>query len=130
MVAMLHERKFSEFDPQEMVKLKALQQRATQYVLYYTKFSKSRLKFCLIEDAIQYNIQLTMFIMSAFSTNIETDDMDYSGGSMDFYLRLHPIQSYLRKFVVKIFQMSTSALSMWLGIYMTERFHEQLMTGK
>ena len=61
---MLHERKFSEFDPQEMVKLKALQQRATQYVLYYTKFSKSRLKFCLIEDAIQYNIQLTMFIMS------------------------------------------------------------------
>ena len=50
-----------------MVKLKALQQRATQYVLYYTKFSKARLKFCLIEDAIQYNIQLTLFIMTGTS---------------------------------------------------------------
>ena len=31
------EGKFVEFDTDELVKLKAMQHRATQYVLYYTK---------------------------------------------------------------------------------------------
>ena len=35
--AHLHEGKFVEFDTDELLKLKALQIRATQYILYYTK---------------------------------------------------------------------------------------------
>ena len=53
-----------------MIKLTQLQNRATNYVLYYTRFCKSRLKFCLIEDAIQYNIALINFIIAGFSFHI------------------------------------------------------------
>lgn len=40
-----------------LVKLGALQQRANVYVVYYGIFSKSRLKFCMMEDALQYGTQ-------------------------------------------------------------------------
>lgn len=35
----LQEGKFVEFDEDELLKLKALQHRATQYIMYYTKVS-------------------------------------------------------------------------------------------
>ena len=40
-----------------LVKLKALQIRANIYVVYYGIFSKSRLKFVMMEDALQYGTQ-------------------------------------------------------------------------
>ena len=126
----LHERKFDQVDKNDMVKLSQLQQRATNYVLYYTRFSKGRLKFCLIEDAIQYNIQLINFIIVGFSFAVNEDIYDYTSTSMDLLMDLRPATSFIKTFFVRILMMSTSSLSMWLGIYMTERFHEQLMTGK
>ena len=126
----LHERKFNEVDQKDMTKLAQLQQRATNYVLYYTRFSKSRLKFCLIEDAIQYNIQLINFMIVGFSFSVKEDVYDYTSINMDAVMDLKPATSFLKTFVVRIIMMTTSSLSMWLGIYMTERFHEQLMTGQ
>ena len=40
-----------------LVKLHALQIRANIYVVYYGIFSKSRLKFVMMEDALQYGTQ-------------------------------------------------------------------------
>ena len=40
-----------------LVKLRALQLRANIYVVYYGIFSKSRLKFVMMEDALQYGTQ-------------------------------------------------------------------------
>merc|ERR1712106_36400 len=130
MESQLHERKFNEVDQKDMIKLAQLQQRATNYVLYYTRFSKSRLKFCLIEDAIQYNIQLINFIIVGFSFAVNEDVYDYTAVNLDSLMDLKPATSFIKTFFVRILMMSTSSLSMWLGIYMTERFHEQLMTGQ
>ena len=51
-------------DQKDMVKLAQLQNRAANYVLYYARFAKSRLKFGLIEDVIQYDIALINFIIT------------------------------------------------------------------
>ena len=122
--------KFANVDHKDMIKLTQLQNRATNYVLYYTRFCKSRLKFCLIEDAIQYNIALINFIIVGFSFHVNEDQYDYTNKSFDDLLGLKPASSFLMTFFIRILMMTTSSLSMWLGIYMTERFHEQLMTGQ
>lgn len=72
---MSHEQKFQYCDPMELgkifkenlifrflnciisVKLRALQLRANIYVVYFGIFSKSRLKFVMMEDALQYGTQ-------------------------------------------------------------------------
>ena len=53
-----------------LVKLKALQIRANIYVVYYGIFSKSRLKFVMMEDALQYGTQDCFKSISPKYTNI------------------------------------------------------------
>ena len=122
-----------------MVKLAQLQNRAANYVLYYARFAKSRLKFGLIEDVIQYNIALINFIITGLTFVDNGDKYDYTNKSsvrikvselLNDLFNLKPASSFLVTFVIRILMITTSSLSMWLGIYMTERFHEQLMTGK
>ena len=110
----------------------ALQQRANVYVEYYGIFSKSRLKFCMMEDALQYGTQLTMFVLTAFQANINSASVDYHEiGTLTAMLGLtHPAHAHMWDFIWKILMMSSSAISLWLGVYTNERHQELLLTGK
>jgi hypothetical protein len=66
-IKQLHLGCFTSYDGDELDRLKELQFRATHYVQYYIKYAKDRLRYCLIEDTIQFNIQFAMFIYNMFT---------------------------------------------------------------
>ena len=86
----------------------------------------------MIEDAIQYNIQMALLIFTAFSPIQDGQRMsfDYSDhnnmGYLATYFGATPSTIRLMLLILRVFSLFTSVLSMWIAMYQAERFHEIL----
>ena len=72
-IRQLYAGSFEDYDQKDFDSLKELQIRATHYVKYYVAFCKDRLKFCLVEDCIQFNIPRNI------PWNVKYTKWEYSG---------------------------------------------------
>merc|ERR1712106_693099 len=126
-IRQLYAGSFEDYDQKDFDSLKELQIRATHYVKYYVAFCKDRLKFCLVEDCIQFNIQMTMFLYRYFSyyksSPIEFEDID----GLWFADSLSPDRQIFYDTTIKVMGTASAVLMIWIGYYSTEKTHEQLV---
>ena len=73
-----------------------------------------------------------MFVLTAFQKNVNSATVDYHElGTLSSLLGLtHVALAHMWDFIWKIMMMSSSAISLWLGVYSNERHSELLLTGK
>lgn len=73
-----------------------------------------------------------MFVLTAFQQNVNSASVDYHEGGflMNLLDLTHPAGAHMWDFIWKILMMSSSAISLWLGVYTNERHQELLLTGK
>ena len=85
----LHLGSFTSYDEDELDRLKTLQWRATHYVQYYIKYAKERLRYCLVEDTLQFNFQFAMFMLNALKAqSVHPSDFQNKNPSREFLLSL------------------------------------------
>ena len=127
MIKQLYAGSFEDYDQKDFDSLKELQVRATHYVKYYVAFCKDRLKFCLVEDCIQFNIQMTMFLYRYF-TYYKTSPTEYETlDGMWFADNLSPDRQVFYDTIIKVSGTASAVLMIWIGYYSTEKTHEQLV---
>ena len=73
-----------------------------------------------------------MFVLTAFQKNVNSASVDYHdvGGLSSFFGLTHVALAHMWNFIWKILMMSSSAISLWLGVFTNERHQELLLTGK
>ena len=73
-----------------------------------------------------------MFVLTAFQKSVNSASVDYHElGTLSWLLGLtHVALAHMWDFIWKIMMMSSSAISLWLGVYSNERHQELLLTGK
>ena len=73
-----------------------------------------------------------MFVLTAFQKSVNSASVDYHElGTLSSLLGLtHVALAHMWDFIWKIMMMSSSAISLWLGVYSNERHSELLLTGK